>query len=299
MTNQVVFFRIDDVGDPWGDSEYLPGLLDVFVEEGIPFNLQVIPARLCDKSADLLNRKIEESPHLVEIDQHGFSHNLKEFCSDASRERQHTLLKKGLQILMDAFGVQPIAFTAPEHLYTTDTLLALHDLQFKVFSKHIRCSAFGEMVYFIGRALRRNWIFGKKVSYHMRRLPSTAMFELSITIESIWKGGVVKTKEQFALEYHRCSKFTPVCGILLHPVHFCTRGDLDNLRNIVRFVKEKRIPCMRFADILKKLEDKEPGECRKFQSTLSTALSSNAGKGTKRSFPGVMEVRKGKVERNV
>ena len=86
------------------------------------------------------------------------------------------------------------------------------------------------------------------------------MFELSITIESIWKGGVVKTKDQFALEYHHCSKFTPVCGILLHPVHFCTRSDLVNLRNIHRFVKEKGIPCMRFADILKNLEDKEPGE---------------------------------------
>lgn len=131
-----VFFRDDDLPN-------LHRLLDLFGEHSAPINLAVIPGTLTGSGADLLLRRHNQAPQLVELSQHGWMHTNHEiegrkceFGPSRDYGRQIEDIERGLETLDAAFGARwHKAFTPPWNRCTADTLRALDELDFSVLSR--------------------------------------------------------------------------------------------------------------------------------------------------------------------
>ncbi|MBW2021724.1 MAG: DUF2334 domain-containing protein [Deltaproteobacteria bacterium] len=232
------FFRIDDVGNWSSDLKLLCPLVEKFIQRSIPFSLQVIPTTLSKESADYIKTLKKAHPNLVEIGQHGYSHDLEEFSHTSGRARQRKLIEKGRDILIGLIGYYPVIFTPPEHIFTDDTISVVDELEFKVFSKQLKPTLDGKVFYWVGRLLRRNFLAGKKVSYHGFRFPLTrSVVEISISVESS-RSGQIKPVSEVSREILKAKKtFQPV-GILIHHSNVDSSIDMDRIVQIIDFVKE-------------------------------------------------------------
>ncbi len=135
-----IFFRDDDVDV---DEETLWRLLKPFLFRGVPINLEIIPGTLTNSTAKLLREHQRSYPKLIELNQHGWMHTNHEiegrkceFGVSRNFTQQFNDIANGKQKLDECFGDQwhPV-FTPPWNRYTKDTLHALDELGFKVFSK--------------------------------------------------------------------------------------------------------------------------------------------------------------------
>jgi predicted deacetylase len=135
-----VFFRDDDVDE---DEATLWCLLNTFLFLGVPLNLQVIPGKLKTATVRLLRQQQQTHPTLIELNQHGWTHTNHETegrkCEFGASRNFHAQLAdiaRGKAVLDDAFGAHwhPV-FTPPWNRCTADTLRALDQLGFRVFSK--------------------------------------------------------------------------------------------------------------------------------------------------------------------
>lgn len=135
-----IFFRDDDVDE---DEAMLWQLLNTFLSRGVTINLEVIPGKLKTATVRLLQQQQQAHPTLIELNQHGWMHTNHEVegrkCEfGASRNFAEHLndIARGKAVLDDAFGQHwhPV-FTPPWNRCTADTLHALDQLGFRVFSK--------------------------------------------------------------------------------------------------------------------------------------------------------------------
>jgi Polysaccharide deacetylase len=132
-----VFFRDDDVDK---DEDNLRRLLDLFIAQQTPVNLEVIPGSLTDAAIRML-RQCPAS--LVELNQHGWRHvnheregRKCEFGASRSYEQQLEDIGKGRRRMNEAFGDgwSPV-FTPPWNRCVEETFRALDQLGFAALSK--------------------------------------------------------------------------------------------------------------------------------------------------------------------
>ncbi|MGI9305119.1 MAG: glycosyltransferase [Gammaproteobacteria bacterium] len=135
-----IFFRDDDVDE---DEDRLRELLDVAFARLVPVNLEIIPGRLTDAGAAMLKTIKGFDPVLMELDQHGWRHinhetegKKCEFGGGRDYEQQYADIARGKRLLEEIFDQRFYpAFTPPWNRCTADTLKALDELGFAVFSK--------------------------------------------------------------------------------------------------------------------------------------------------------------------
>lgn len=135
-----VFLRDDDVDE---DEETLRRLLDISVLQGVPVNLEIIPARLTEAAVKLLQAHKRFAPNLVELHQHGWrhvnhetEHKKSEFGVARGFAEQLRDIESGRERLEEAFGDRfYAAFTPPWNRCNQDTLRILDCLRFKVLSR--------------------------------------------------------------------------------------------------------------------------------------------------------------------
>jgi len=135
------FFRDDDAG--WAD-ERLHALLGVFERHGLPLDLAVIPAALGGELARELEARLQSTPRLLGVHQHGYTHcnhegsgRKCEFGDARKRPAQRRDLASGAEILRERFGrrVDPI-FTPPWNRCTAATVECLAELGFRTLSRN-------------------------------------------------------------------------------------------------------------------------------------------------------------------
>ncbi|MEZ5355225.1 MAG: polysaccharide deacetylase family protein [Bryobacteraceae bacterium] len=139
-----IFFRDDDADR---DIPELRRLLSIFCSRTAPLNLQVIPATLTAAATDLL----AGCPRFIEINQHGWTHcnheasgKKCEFGPSRTRLQQLHDIRRGKAALDSAFpGRWHPVFTPPWNRFTADTMSAVSELGFRVFSANgdnVRCA---------------------------------------------------------------------------------------------------------------------------------------------------------------
>jgi len=137
---KIIFFRDDDVTEI---TESLRDLVGIFTKNRIPVNLQVVPNKLTGEAKEWLNAKKAETPGLIEINQHGWSHTNRahegephEFGPSVSFQEQLSDISKGMDVMKAAFSQNFVeVFTPPYHGYDSNTIKALKMLDFKAISK--------------------------------------------------------------------------------------------------------------------------------------------------------------------
>lgn len=250
----IVFFRVDDVGDWSVDGERLRPLLDVFIKLDLPFNLQVIPKQLSSQTGEYIRQVREAYPALLEIDQHGYSHDVKEFAAETRLEQQIQYIRAGRGILEEAFGMFSPVFTPPEHAFSEATFQALDLLGYMVFSKETRTSLTSKVFYSTGQLMRKRFLFQKKIGYHTRLIPGTHMVELSIQVDTANGKGDIKTLSEFLGECIQSGRASPVTGVLIHPIDLSSSVDMGNMVSILTHIKDDRsFECKRLFDLAREM----------------------------------------------
>ncbi|MCB0094491.1 MAG: hypothetical protein KDE46_02170 [Caldilineaceae bacterium] len=134
-----MFLRDDDINE---DEDTLRQLLDISLARGVPVNLEVIPGSLTDAGARLIADHKRFTPHLIELDQHGWIHanhevegRKCEFGVSRSYAQQLDDIARGKALLEATFDelFSPV-FTPPWNRCTPNTYQVLHDLGFRIFS---------------------------------------------------------------------------------------------------------------------------------------------------------------------
>jgi Uncharacterized protein conserved in bacteria (DUF2334) len=143
-----IFFRDDDAG--WANDR-LYALLDVFATWQMPIDLAVIPDALEQTLADELLVRWRQSPGLLGLHQHGFSHQNHEpetarkceFGQARNHAQQAADIIKGKVLIDSFFGLanDPI-FTPPWNRCTQDTVQCLQDVGFEILSRDLSAPPF-------------------------------------------------------------------------------------------------------------------------------------------------------------
>ncbi len=135
-----VFLRNDD-GDK--DEDTLRQLFDITLSRQVPLHVAVIPKTLTNAGVRLLRDIKHAQPELLELGQHGFQHlnhettgRKCEFGVSRSFEKQLNDIANGKKILEETLQeyFAPI-FTPPWNRCTKDTLKAVEQLGFEIFSR--------------------------------------------------------------------------------------------------------------------------------------------------------------------
>jgi hypothetical protein len=134
-----LFFRDDDVDE---DESSMRKLLDIFLEEAAPVNLQIIPDRLTPAAASLLLQHHRLRPDLFELNQHGWRHinheregRKCEFGPSRNFDEQLADIASGMTVLEETLGAAfSLVFTPPWNRCTAQTLKALDQLGFQGYS---------------------------------------------------------------------------------------------------------------------------------------------------------------------
>ena len=189
-----MFFRDDDAGI---DNVRLLKLLDVFESFATPLDIAVIPKAVSTAFVDELRGRIEASPELISIHQHGYEHvnhetkGLKcEFGPARNKAQQFLDIVGGRRILKDFFGElsQPI-FTPPWNRCTRETGEVLVEAGFMVLSRES----------------------------HAEPLSIPSLKEISVSIDWFAKRkGVPHTREQIGILMASEIKSQSTVGIMLH-----------------------------------------------------------------------------------
>lgn len=190
-----IFFRDDDV-DVEGDT--LTRLLDLFLSQGVPINLEIIPKSLTDPAIKLLHEYKRSHGSILELNQHGWQHlnhervgKKCEFGISRGLDEQLEDISRGKSRLEEIFGhsFYPV-FTPPWNRCTVDTFRVLDQLCFRVLSKDM----------------------GKQP------IKGYSFMEISTTLDLFsWKGGAaLKPPEKIVGELISQMGVLPAIGILLH-----------------------------------------------------------------------------------
>jgi peptidoglycan/xylan/chitin deacetylase (PgdA/CDA1 family) len=128
---------LDDVQADWLESISMR-LIETHIEKKVPVLCAVLPNMLdLDVGQDLaiyLKDVNDDYPDLVEIGQHGYTHNITENFSGMSYEQQEHIISTGYQILRSV-GITPLSFIPPYGSADNTTVEVTEKLGF-----HILCN---------------------------------------------------------------------------------------------------------------------------------------------------------------
>jgi hypothetical protein len=216
------FFRDDDAG--WED-ERLVALLEVFESRALPLDLAVIPRALSAKLAASLMSLAGEQNGWLGLHQHGLAHVNQassgrkcEFGWERNSDAQRRDIIEGLELLASRLPgvVQPV-FTPPWNRCSATTGEVLHELGFRVLSRHTSEQALG----LSGLAevpVSVDWTFAKRDG---RRL---TWLELgSLAGERVRSGAPVGVNLHHAvMDSHELDLLGELCDLLVdHPAVRC------------------------------------------------------------------------------
>jgi len=237
-----VFFRNDDVHCLEPGLSEVTGLLNAF---DISICHAVEPDNMDE---DVRSWLLDTPPDLVEIIQHGYSHECHdrgEFGGRRSREDQKLDMVAGLEIMRRAFGDRFFpAMSFPFGSYNQHSIPLLEELGFKVVSCHQRCQFSRRIFYALGRALGRGRWLDRHVSHHLRNYPGTRIREISVSISPIRvyntasgpTSCVFWSLEDLQRMFRACRRTSPVVGIVLHHRYHGPRAGLRILEDFVTWM---------------------------------------------------------------
>jgi hypothetical protein len=243
---KIVFFRNDDVRESI-DKELIE-LIEIFLAAKVPISLAVEPANVSNEVVFWLLDLKNKYSDLIEIIQHGYDHNknLKypkgsEFGKSRDFDSQYNDIEKGKQLMNKYFrDLWFPAMSFPYGSFNSYSLDALDKLNFKVLTTGIDFSIKHRIKNFVGRLLAKNFILGKKVSYHNQIRKNYNFLEIDISVSVIKKYISRNQVEHYSFnelikEIENCSKYTSIIGILFH--HRFHRDQLTEIRKMVDWLK--------------------------------------------------------------
>lgn len=222
----VVFFRNDDVRDKLDDS--LIRLTGICTKYGVSIAHAVEPANVSEEVVDWLISQKKQYPGLVEIIQHGYSHNLEnpgqkmEFGGNRSFEDQFADLKKGKELMDKYFGdLWSPVFTFPYGTYNQATLKAIEQLGYHTISSKMQYSFKVRMKNFAGKLLGKDVLMGKKINYHPGIRKGYNFREISVSANLIkrYRGENLAdhyTLDEIKTQVRMALKYTHILGVLFH-----------------------------------------------------------------------------------
>ncbi len=191
-----IFIRNDDVRGILDDS--LIKITEICIAKGIPICHTVEPANVSPEVVSWLMAKKKETPELIEIVQHGYSHSLNyenkiggkikkgEFGGSRTYNEQYNEIKKGKDLLDKYFGDDwfPL-FTFPYGARNEDSLHVLKDVGFLAVNGSMGISNKHKILYNIGRFLGQEMLFGRKISYNLREKKKYDIFQIDTAFSII------------------------------------------------------------------------------------------------------------------
>jgi hypothetical protein len=134
-----IFFRDDDVDE---DETTLRRLLRLFLRRKIPVHLGVIPGLLTEAGGELLAQTVDDSPELIELNQHGWRHinhepegRKCEFGPSRTYDEQLADIARGQERMTAAFGSRGFpVFIPPWNRCGESVYRALDHLGFRALS---------------------------------------------------------------------------------------------------------------------------------------------------------------------
>jgi hypothetical protein len=131
---RIVIFQLDDVQADWLET-ISHRLIETHIEKNVPVLCAVLPNLLdADVGQDLaiyLKDVAEYYPDLVEIGQHGYTHNISENFAGMSYEEQESIISTGYEILLSV-GITPQSFIPPYGSVDNTTVEVTEDLGFRI-----------------------------------------------------------------------------------------------------------------------------------------------------------------------
>ena len=247
-SQKLIFFRNDDVRSELDES--LIFLTDLFIRNNIPIVHAVEPANVNQDVANWLITLKRKYPSLIEIVQHGYTHNFSdkyvkmEFGGKRSFRDQYDDILKGKELMDKWFGaLWAKVFTFPYGTYNKATLMAISNLGYigistgtSFINKKTRIKNK------IGTFLKLDFILNKKISYHNKQKNRHNLVEIATSINPIEKyineeKAIHKNTKRLISEINLTFRFTTIVGILLH--HRFHKDNLQLITELVDYVKTK------------------------------------------------------------
>jgi hypothetical protein len=217
-----IFVRDDDVGDLTPEFRRF---FQLFYDRQIPVSYQIIPERFTQACADFLLAARKARPELVEFGQHGLRHEMMvrgkleyyEFGPERSFAQQSRDIAEGRSLLRQRLGDTPApVFTPPRHRYDRNTLKALAQQGFSIFSASSYLKPHHRLAYGVGRALGLSSVGARGVPYHGRVRPDCGLFELSIAVAADDGGTPSGTARSILADVAQASAREPTVGLMFH-----------------------------------------------------------------------------------
>lgn len=132
---KIVIFQLDDVQVDWLESISMR-LIETHIRKEVPVLCAVIPNMLDDPDvgedmAIYLKDVNDDYPDLVEIGQHGYTHNITENFAGMSYEKTENLIGEGHRLL-DSVGITPLSFIPPYGSVCNTTVEVTGKLGFQI-----------------------------------------------------------------------------------------------------------------------------------------------------------------------
>jgi hypothetical protein len=233
-----IFVRDDDVGDLTPEFRRF---FQLFHDRQIPVSYQIIPERFTQSCADLLLAAHKARPDLVELGQHGLRHEMTvrgklefyEFGPERSLEQQSRDIAEGRGLLRRRLGETPVpVFTPPRHRYDRNTLKALAQQDFSIFSASSYLKPQHRLAYGLGRALGLSSVGARGVPYHGRARPDCGIFELSIAVAADDGDNPSGTARSILADVAQASAQEPMVGLMFHHQAYHNSARVADLREL-------------------------------------------------------------------
>jgi peptidoglycan/xylan/chitin deacetylase (PgdA/CDA1 family) len=159
---QIVIFEMDDVQVDWLESTSID-LLNLHIDKRVPVLCGVIPNNFDNPNVGggylpLYIRNLNKNyTDLIEIGQHGYTHNATERLGNQSYSEQMVVINKGLEIL-ESMGIKPATFSAAYGDQDNTTIQVVQDLGFKIIIDLYQNLASNETSVILGGA-GSHWTF--------------------------------------------------------------------------------------------------------------------------------------------
>jgi predicted deacetylase len=218
-----LFLRDDDIGAP---TDALIAFHEAFAERHLPVSYQVIPAQLTDDCAAWLREVKATTPDLIEVGQHGHTHEMVvagkteyyEFGPERNLETQLSVIEAGRAVLEaklgDVFNAR--LFTPPRHRFNRDTLTALGRAGFGILSSSSYPKPLHQLAYRAGRTLGLTNIGRGGVSWHGQMRPEAPLLEMSISVAVDDGSPRERQVDDVLAAIAAARKLTPWVGLMFH-----------------------------------------------------------------------------------
>lgn len=251
--NSIFLFRNDDVRDKLDES--LIQITDLFIKYNIPITHAVEPANATPEVIQWLLDTKKKHPTIIEIIQHGFAHKLNyqkviggklrkgEFGGDRTYEEQFSEIREGKELMDKYFGDQwfPI-FTFPYGARNQEAVKAVSDAGFIAVNGGVSPNKKQQMFYKVGRILKKEYLFKRKVSWNLKYKPNTKLFQIDLGISIIKKyhdeGTNCDMNTLDALKAKTNNYLTlPNVGVILHHRYHNTDDRIKLVDDYLQWIK--------------------------------------------------------------